>query len=340
MLLIIVATGNHFFVDAALGGLVVVIGWLIARAVVGVARPATAHLAPRRHVAPLTANRTPVCGEPHRAVARAARRHTSPPHRHGSRPVRACQENSPEGGHGMSPLKPSTNLAARMGRWSARNRKTAIFGWLAFVVAAVVGGTIGTKQLGDNDTLGRVGPCPRILEAFDQPAGDRPRGERDAHRRQPGLPGGRRGRRAACPALAVVANVESPYAAGNGGQISADRHSAIVSFDIRGDADDAVDKIDPVIDAVDAAAAAHPALSIDEFGVSAEKQLDDKFNKDLERAGLLSLPVTIVILVIAFGALVAAGIPLLALSAVMATMGLLAIPSHGPSTRTSARSCS
>ena len=72
-------------------------------------------------------------------------------------------------------MKPSTNLAARMGRWSARNRKTAIFGWLAFVVAAVViGGVIGTKQLGDNDTLpGESGPCPRILdEAFDQPAGE------------------------------------------------------------------------------------------------------------------------------------------------------------------------
>ena len=33
----------------------------------------------------------------------------------------------------MSPLKHSTNIAARMGRWSASHRKTAIFGWLAFV---------------------------------------------------------------------------------------------------------------------------------------------------------------------------------------------------------------
>lgn len=31
MLYVIVATGNHFFVDAALGGLVVVAGWLVAR---------------------------------------------------------------------------------------------------------------------------------------------------------------------------------------------------------------------------------------------------------------------------------------------------------------------
>jgi len=43
MLLIIVATGNHFLVDAALGGLVVVAGWLGARHVVD--QPT--HLTPR-----------------------------------------------------------------------------------------------------------------------------------------------------------------------------------------------------------------------------------------------------------------------------------------------------
>ena len=37
----------------------------------------------------------------------------------------------------MSPLKHSKSLAARMGRWSASHWKTAVFGWLAFVVASV-----------------------------------------------------------------------------------------------------------------------------------------------------------------------------------------------------------
>ena len=66
------------------------------------------------------------------------------------------------------------------------------------------------------------------------------------------------------------------------------------------------------------------------FGnATAEKEVNDQFNSDLGRAGLLSLPVTIVILIVAFGALVAAGIPLLlGLTAVLATMGLLAIPSQ------------
>jgi RND superfamily putative drug exporter len=230
-------------------------------------------------------------------------------------------------------MKRSTNLAARMGRWSARHRKTAIFGWLAFVVAAVVlGGALGTKQLTDTDTLpGESGRAARMLDdGFKQPAGETVLVQSSKHTADsPAFRAAVADVVRRVSAVGVVTNVQSPYAAGNRGQISADGHSATVSLDIRGDADTATDRIQPVMDAVDAAAAANPSLRIEEFGVSADKQLNDKFNQDLERAGLLSLPVTIVILVVAFGALVAAGIPLLlALSAVMATMGLLAIPSQ------------
>ena len=42
MLLIIVATGNHFFFDAALGGLVVAAGWLVASRLAAPARPGRA----------------------------------------------------------------------------------------------------------------------------------------------------------------------------------------------------------------------------------------------------------------------------------------------------------
>ncbi len=48
MLLIIVATGNHFFVDAALGGLAVVIGWLVARMLLETPAPAAARRGSRR----------------------------------------------------------------------------------------------------------------------------------------------------------------------------------------------------------------------------------------------------------------------------------------------------
>src|SRR5688500_19383294 len=43
---------------------------------------------------------------------------------------------------------PHSSLAARAGRWSAQHRKTAVFGWLAFVaIVFVIGGMVGTKTL-------------------------------------------------------------------------------------------------------------------------------------------------------------------------------------------------
>jgi hypothetical protein len=66
------------------------------------------------------------------------------------------------------------NLAARMGRWSARHWKTATFGWLALVlVAFAVGNVVGTKHV-DPYTAGpgESGRMDRILnDGFKQPAG-------------------------------------------------------------------------------------------------------------------------------------------------------------------------
>ena len=79
-----------------------------------------------------------------------------------------------------------------------------------------------------------------------------------------------------------------------------------------------------------AAQAANPQFEIRQFGdASSMKELDDAFMEDLHKAETLSLPVTLLILLVAFGAIVAAGVPvLLALSAIAATMGLVALPSQ------------
>ena len=81
--------------------------------------------------------------------------------------------------------------------------------------------------------------------------------------------------------------------------------------------------------AIIAAGTRHPGIAIEEFGVNVETQLDEAVVSDFKKAGLFSLPVTLIVLVVAFGALIAAGLPLLlALTAVFATMGLLALPSQ------------
>jgi uncharacterized membrane protein YdfJ with MMPL/SSD domain len=226
-----------------------------------------------------------------------------------------------------------SNLAARAARWSAAHWKTATFGWLAFVIVAVVlGGAIGTKQLGDGDSPGESGRMERILEAgFEQPA------EENVLLQSATLTTESAEFTAAVEdvvarvsALPAVTNVRSPLEPANRELISEDGRSALVSFDIRGPPDDAVDKIDPVLSAVDEAKAAHPDLVVGTFGeASADKEITEVVGEDLSRAGLLSIPVTIVILIVTFGALVAAGIPLLlGLTAVIATMGLLAVPSY------------
>jgi RND superfamily putative drug exporter len=220
-----------------------------------------------------------------------------------------------------------SNLAARMGRWSAAHWKTATFGWLAFVaVAFALGGMVGTTNVDQNAPgPGESGRMDRILdEGFKQPAGENVLIQSRTHRADdPAFKAAIADVVARVSRIAAVQNVRR-------GQISKDGRSALVEFDIRGDADKAVDKIGPVLDSVAAAHRAHPGFVIGEFGdASAQKEVETAYGEDLEKAGVLSLPITLIILVLTFGALVAAGIPLLlALTAVFATFGLIALPSH------------
>src|SRR6266511_1555035 len=75
----------------------------------------------------------------------------------------------------MSRARQNSNLAARMGRWSAGHWKTATFGWLALVVVAfAVGGQVGTKQVDPNTAgPGESGRMDRILDdGFKLPANE------------------------------------------------------------------------------------------------------------------------------------------------------------------------
>ena len=112
-------------------------------------------------------------------------------------------------------------------------------------------------------------------------------------------------------------------------QRSADGRSAMVEFEIRGAADDAASKVAPMLAATATIAKAHPDLRVEQFGdASVGKALDDRLAADFQRAEFLSIPITLVILIVAFGALLAAGIPvLLGLTAVFSAIGLVALTS-------------
>ena len=227
---------------------------------------------------------------------------------------------------------PTDNLAARMGRWSASHRKAAIFGWLAFVVVAfVLGGAVGTKELDDADAVaGEAGRAARTYAAagFDRgsPGSVLVQGG-TLHASDPEFTAAVQDVEQALRRVGGLGELRSPYSHRN--QISEDGHSALIEFRI-GVRDGPRADISAVLGAVKRVGNEHPRLTIGEYGdASAEKALADTVERDFHRAELLSVPVTLAVLLFGFGALVAAGIPvLLALTAVAAALGLLAWPSH------------
>ncbi len=228
---------------------------------------------------------------------------------------------------------PPMNLAARMARWSAHHRKTAIFGWLACVVLVFAIGTfvIPMKSIVfETSGPGESGRADTILyNDFEQPAGENVLIESATLvDTDPAFEAAVKAVVAGVSSLDAVAKVESPYE-GDAGLISDDKHSVLVPLEIRGDSDKAADKIDPVVARVAEVQKAHPEVYIGSFGESTDKQLQTAFFDDLKKAGLYSVPLTLAILLVAFGALVAAGIPLLlGLTAVLGTLGIVALISQ------------
>jgi uncharacterized membrane protein YdfJ with MMPL/SSD domain len=225
------------------------------------------------------------------------------------------------------------NFAARAGRWSAEHWKIATFGWLGFVAAAfLIGTAAGTRVLAQSDSgNGESGRVSKVLAqaGFRQPASETVLVQSREHAAQD-------------PAFRVVvgqivsrlsnaryvSDVRSPF--DTKGQISNDGHSAIVRFEISGKSETAKNRVKPAIDAVAAAQRAHPEFSIREAGgASADRALSKTLSNDFKRAERLALPITLLIMLLAFGALVAAGLPvLLAFSGVLAAFGTSALLSH------------
>jgi uncharacterized membrane protein YdfJ with MMPL/SSD domain len=226
----------------------------------------------------------------------------------------------------------SHNLAARMARWSSKHRKRAFWGWLAFVVLAfAIGNAIGPNLISDLDNFN--GESHNAEVALDR-AGLRPQSEvvfiqsdkltiEDPQFRAAITDVTRH-----LPKIAYVEDVKSPLEGESA--VSKDGHAALVDFDIAGDSVEAGDRIDPVLAAVAAAQTRHPDLAVEQFGsASANKAVNDTIGDDLASAGELSLPITLILLTLTFGTLVAAGVPLwIGLSSVLATLGLVNIPSQ------------
>ena len=200
---------------------------------------------------------------------------------------------------------------AAVGRWSARRPWLAIALWLTFVVAALGALALtGSKQLQN----GSVGESARGDALLDQhQIGRSPRAFVYLHSDSlrvgaPAFQSAIRDGEQQLDALGVAARV----------QLAADEHSALVGGPI-----DQPISVGQLQTAVHALNASHPLVE----AVLAD--LGNGSGSDLKRAETLSLPVTLLVLLLAFGALVAALVPvLLGATAVAAAFGLLGPISH------------
>ena len=227
------------------------------------------------------------------------------------------------------------NIAHRAGRWSAAHWKTATLLWLAVVVLAMIAGNLaGTVSLTSaQQQAGRSAYAQRLLDRSGFPnvasevvlvqsrrltvADARFRAElARVVERLGGLP--------------QIDALSSPLTPGHRGQISRNGHSALVEFNIPGNASTVQDRVGTVLDTVAALQRSAPGFTVAEFGsASLALQQQNSINSGLAGAEILSLPITFLIMLLGFGAVVAAGVPvLLGFTSVIGAGGLAAIASH------------
>ncbi|WP_433174294.1 MMPL family transporter [Actinoallomurus sp. CA-150999] len=234
-------------------------------------------------------------------------------------------------------------LVERIAGWSIRHRLLAITGWFALVIVAVLssalmpGDTMNSTDPGESGRADRALSAQRSYVPMEEnvliqartPAGERfadgaelRNATRDlvlTLRRTPG----------------AVTEVRSPLG-GDGASadanrlVSRDGRSGLVTFQVAGP-DDLLDAhYDAAVRAVESVQARHPQVRLAQAGDhSLSLAVDQGIKGDFKSAEFVSLPLTVLILLVVFGSLIAMGIPLLlAVTTVVGTFGFLQVIAH------------
>ncbi|MDR0417154.1 MAG: MMPL family transporter, partial [Propionibacteriaceae bacterium] len=237
-----------------------------------------------------------------------------------------------------SPSSPSPPLPparrgwpARLAVWSARHALPVILGWLAVVVAtASLAAAIAPKRVGETEMIRgeaqtatdlaiAAGMTDPIIEAVIATAADG--GRLDATEATTALTDLAE-RLSALPEVAFAG--PAPIPADDGAAFMIQVQLASASIDV------ALDEVAPVLAATAAVAAEHPSLKIEQAGpMSLTREANELLSQDLSRATVTSVPLTLIILLVAFGAIIMALMPVvLAVGAVAAAFGLWAVASQ------------
>ena len=230
-------------------------------------------------------------------------------------------------------------MVERIACWSARHRLIAILAWLAMVGGALLAGHLsGTQSLPQYDP-GPSGVAERMLDQMHVVS---PPSESVLV--QPLVPGPRR-TFGADPQLRLAAHdvvaalralpgaatqIRSPFDRGGSALVASGGRAVLITFTVAGPHGNADTTVAQALDAIAAVQARYPGLIVAEAGgASVDRAANQMISTDFRQAGLTSIPITLLLLLLVFGAIIAAGIPvLLAGTAVITAVSLLAIPSR------------
>ncbi|WP_431434905.1 MMPL family transporter [Actinophytocola sp.] len=219
-------------------------------------------------------------------------------------------------------------LTVRIARWSAEHPWRAIVAWLLFVAICVGAGQVaGTEQADfDDNPKGELATYKSIVDeaGFERPATENVlitagQGDLDTDEAMAAAADVR----ARMDALPGVEQVSDPVPSPKGTAV-------LLNVELAGESDSADERIQPLLDTTADVQRDYPDLRVEQVGgASLDKALSETLGEDFQQAELISIPVTLLIMLLVFGALIAAGVPvLLAMSAVGTALGLSALVSH------------
>src|SRR5258707_3976633 len=248
------------------------------------------------------------------------------------------------GTQGACRVRPVTERIACGG---ARHAVTALVGWLVMVGGALLAGHVYGTQSQPQYDPGRSGVAERMLDrrrVVTPPSESvliqsRPPGPERTFAASPRM---RLDTGAVVAALRALpgeaSDIKSPFGRAGKALIAPGGGGVLVTFQVAGPHSQADATVVRALRAIASVQTRYPDLIVAETGgASVDRAATALLGQDFHQAELTSVPLTLLLLLVVFGALIAASIPvILAGTAVMTTVSLLAIPSRwlpiGPGT--------
>jgi RND superfamily putative drug exporter len=238
--------------------------------------------------------------------------------------------SAPNSGRGRRPL------VERLACWSARHRKAAVGAWLAFMIAAFIAGQFATGTPVQQYDPGQAGRGEQVLTQLGvvTPPSESVLIEARSGERHLAVSTAAEVRTVALEvrdALAALpqaaADIRAPFTGEGNALVTRNGTAALVTFTVAGPNSDADTTVLTDLAVVSKIQASHPDLLVREAGgASTDRVANALLGQDFRQSEWTSIPLTLVLLLAVFGALIAAGIPiLLALTAVVTSVSLLGI---------------